>query len=634
MSVSLQGIDFEITGSLNSSTASSIRKVRKELEQLKDTMASGKLAKGYKSLSGLGDSSRKNETVSGDVTSGASSRSMKDLAASLASVKDRFMNATSGAGQFLASIKRIAMYRLIRTAIKEITEGLVEGTKNLYQFSKAGGDTGKFAATMDSLATSSLHLRNAVGSLAGQLITLLAPALEWLMNAAIGAFNAINQLIALLTGANSWNKALRYPKEFAEATGTAAQKAKDLKKTILGFDEINKLTKQSDTASGGGAAAMDYSKMFENTTKFSKWAEWVQEHLELIKGLALAIGVAFLGWKIGDLLGLGLTKTIGLMMTLSGLVLTVHGLFDAWNNGVNLDNLIESISGVTLMSAGLFLMLGKTAGAIGLLVGGVALLVVGLKDWITTGELSTETFWMLEAGIVAVSLGLAILTGSWIPLVVGAIVGLGLAIYKNWDSICEWTDNLIKDIKQGWNDLKKNTKETWENIKQNIKNAFDNSIQWIKDKWNSFKNWWKNLELPSFKIKMPHLSWTTEPARGWVSDVLSALGLPASLPKLNIAWYANGGFPEDGLFMANHGELVGKFANGKTAVANNEQIVEGIRQGVRDANSDEVRLLREQNELLRALLEKEGTVEIPLASITSAMQRKNQRDGGTFVPVG
>lgn len=44
--------------------------------------------------------------------------------------------------------------------------------------------------------------------------------------------------------------------------------------------------------------------------------------------------------------------------------------------------------------------------------------------------------------------------------------------------------------------------------------------------------------------------------------------------------YANGGFPEDGLFYANHGELVGKFSNGKTAVANNEQITEGIANAV------------------------------------------------------
>ena len=44
--------------------------------------------------------------------------------------------------------------------------------------------------------------------------------------------------------------------------------------------------------------------------------------------------------------------------------------------------------------------------------------------------------------------------------------------------------------------------------------------------------------------------------------------------------FATGGFPEDGLFMANHNELVGKFSNGKTAVANNQQITDGIAQAV------------------------------------------------------
>ena len=47
--------------------------------------------------------------------------------------------------------------------------------------------------------------------------------------------------------------------------------------------------------------------------------------------------------------------------------------------------------------------------------------------------------------------------------------------------------------------------------------------------------------------------------------------------------YATGGFPEDGLFFANSGELVGQFSNGKTAVANNDQIVTGITQGVYNA---------------------------------------------------
>ena len=50
--------------------------------------------------------------------------------------------------------------------------------------------------------------------------------------------------------------------------------------------------------------------------------------------------------------------------------------------------------------------------------------------------------------------------------------------------------------------------------------------------------------------------------------------------------YATGGFPEDGLFFANHSEMVGKFSNGKTAVANNEQITQGIKQAVIEGMSE------------------------------------------------
>lgn len=50
--------------------------------------------------------------------------------------------------------------------------------------------------------------------------------------------------------------------------------------------------------------------------------------------------------------------------------------------------------------------------------------------------------------------------------------------------------------------------------------------------------------------------------------------------------YAAGGFPEDGLFFANHNEMVGKFSNGKTAVANNDQITQGIKQAVIEGMSE------------------------------------------------
>lgn len=37
--------------------------------------------------------------------------------------------------------------------------------------------------------------------------------------------------------------------------------------------------------------------------------------------------------------------------------------------------------------------------------------------------------------------------------------------------------------------------------------------------------------------------------------------------------------------MANHGELVGQFSNGRTVVANNKQIIAGIEGGVERAGA-------------------------------------------------
>lgn len=108
--------------------------------------------------------------------------------------------------------------------------------------------------------------------------------------------------------------------------------------------------------------------------------------------------------------------------------------------------------------------------------------------------------------------------------------------------------------------------------------------------------------------------------------------------SLKLKAYKNGGFPdeEDGLFFANHNELVGKFSNGKTAVANNDQIVSGIQNGVYAANQEQNALLREQNRLLRQLLEKDSTVRavVSTSDIEQGLSRKNRRNGVKTVPVG
>ncbi len=95
--------------------------------------------------------------------------------------------------------------------------------------------------------------------------------------------------------------------------------------------------------------------------------------------------------------------------------------------------------------------------------------------------------------------------------------------------------------------------------------------------------------------------------------------------------YAAGGFPEKGeMFIAREAgpEMVGRIGK-KTSVANNEQIVTGISQGVSDANSEQNALLREQNNLLRQLLSKETNVKayVTTSDITNGLQRAERRNG-------
>ncbi len=108
--------------------------------------------------------------------------------------------------------------------------------------------------------------------------------------------------------------------------------------------------------------------------------------------------------------------------------------------------------------------------------------------------------------------------------------------------------------------------------------------------------------------------------------------------SLKLKAYAKGGFPQTGeMFIAREAgpEMVGTIGN-RSAVANNDQIVSGIQNGVYAANQEQNALLREQNSLLRKLLEKDSTVQaiVSTSDIEQGLSRKNRRNGLTKVPVG
>ena len=152
----------------------------------------------------------------------------------------------------------------------------------------------------------------------------------------------------------------------------------------------------------------------------------------IIKNAAIAAGAAFLAWKIASLFTKNLKDLLSVVLTIGGATLFVTEGFDAWQNGVNWENLTGMLTGVGLLIAGLAIPFGTVGAAVGALLGGIGMLVVGFHDWITAGELTTQTFWLLEAAIGAVGVALGVLIG-WPAVVVAAVAAAALAIYHYWD---------------------------------------------------------------------------------------------------------------------------------------------------------------------------------------------------------
>ena len=116
----------------------------------------------------------------------------------------------------------------------------------------------------------------------------------------------------------------------------------------------------------------------------------------------------------------------------------------------------------------------------------------------------------------------------------------------------------------------------------------------------------------------------------WFSRSVASPSVSVSVPA-----YASGGFPEQGqMFIAREAgaEMVGSIGR-RTAVANNDQIVSGIAGGVAEANEEQNTLLREQNSLLRAILEKDSGVYLDGKNLANSVE-KYQRERGRVLITG
>ena len=198
-----------------------------------------------------------------------------------------------------------------------------------------------------------------------------------------------------------------------------------------------------------------------------------------------------------------------------------------------------------------------------------------------------------------------------------------------------------KTVKDWWADRKAEITNKTAYIKTGVKNKVGDKAQTIKDWWSDRK---KEITDKTATLSLSVKDKVTSIVKNVCTKIVETLNKFITainkLPGIDVKLidppkFAQGGFPTQGqMFVAREAgpELVGTIG-GRTAVANNDQIVEGISAGVEWANTKQNALLVEQNSLLRQLLAKEFTAEVTTNSIANGFARKNARDGKATVAV-
>ncbi|MBU9724443.1 ubiquinol-cytochrome C chaperone family protein [Diplocloster modestus] len=177
------------------------------------------------------------------------------------------MNDMHGSGRGLSGMFRTlaisAKFMFASFLIRGALNGAKEGMQNLAQYS---GETNK---SLSMLMSSLTQLKNSLATAFAPILNAVAPLLNALIQKISQAVSAIGMLFASLTGQKSFTKAKKVNQDFAaslDSNTKSAKKAdeanKKLQRTLLGFDQINKMNGKDDNDSAGGE--LSPSDMFED----------------------------------------------------------------------------------------------------------------------------------------------------------------------------------------------------------------------------------------------------------------------------------------------------------------------------------------------------------------------------------
>lgn len=539
-------------------------------------------------------------------------RATNALSRGLHSMSNAAKKANGPLQNFLSSLKRIAFYRFIRSVIKAITQAFSEGLEKAYLFSsRIAGEGHRFAEALDQMTSVSNQMKGQLGSAFAGLLTAIEPILENIINLVTRVADALSQFFAAFTG-STYLKAVAAQADFADKTAKGAKAAKEYKNQLLKFDEINRLNDNSGSGGGSGKDQMD-GHSFADSPISERIKSFVQQLKDAVNSGDWGNVGRLIGEKVNDGLKAIYSYSGELGRTLVGFI----------TNGI--DFLLAFIDQINWNLAGLSICSFLTNAI------SEASSWLDTKDWEAVGQNLWKNFKELINGFDfdglarqffsffgkacadAVLLLRGFFAEAWTKVKeyfskkveeAGGDVVLGFlkGIFDALVDIVQWIhDNVLIPFVDAFRKafgihspstvMAEIGTQIVEGLKQGVEDTWKGFTDFFKGLWDDFKGWWEGLSLSPFHIPVPHFTWGTRAPSGWFEEgaaaVLSALGLPASIPTLSVSWYAQGGFPDEGqLFVANESgpEMVGRIGN-RTAVGNQDQIIEGIRRGVYDAVS-------------------------------------------------
>lgn len=362
------------------------------------------------------------------------------------------------------------------------------------QVTELQGDMGR---TLEQPANMLRILRAQLEQAARAIGNLFIPVLTKVLPIAIALASALRQIIGAIAElfgvtiqdpewGSSFGNAASGSGDIADNMDSAAGSAKELKRYLAGFDELNVLPDQNRGGSGSGAGVgggdlgldlpgYDFLKNAV-TTQIDEWKKkleplvsFVKDNLKEILELIATIGIALLAWKLSNdfLNGIMALKTLGknglsIPLTIAaGVILTAasfsiefRAIKDAIEDKLNSFNFGEIILsglggtvGAGVIGKGIGQLIFKafkgsavakaiTAGggtistgligaAIGGIVAGIPMFVTGVYDAIMNG-LNTLNGLLIPAGSTLAATGIGAIIGTAIGSVggpVGAAIG-------------------------------------------------------------------------------------------------------------------------------------------------------------------------------------------------------------------